>query len=134
MDWDDAQYTLAATLTGDGALLLGGLALPESTLNLKPRRTLVPQLAGVAGATLGALGVALVSADSEPVARGAVVGSTLGLIGGGIGVALSPERSNHASLRLPRLDAPGDWHASLLPGMMPDGSSALFARLDVTGW
>lgn len=133
-DWNDAQRTLTATLAGDGALLLGGLALPESTLHLQPRRTIVPQLAGVAGATLGALGVALGSADGEPVAQGAVIGSTLGLIGGGIGVALSPSRPAQASLRLPRIDLPGTWRASLLPGVMPDGASGLFARLDVTRW
>jgi len=133
-DWDDSQRTLTATLAGDGALLLGGLALPEALLDLDPRRTIVPQLAGVAGATLGALGVALASADPEPVAKGAVLGSAVGLIGGGIGVALSPPRSGHASLRLPRLDPPGTWSASLLPGVMPDGAGALFAHLDVTGW
>ncbi len=133
-DLDDTGLTLSSLITGDVFLLAGGLALPASTLNLNPRRTVIPQLAGVTGATLGALGAALASPDGADVARGAVLGSTVGLIGGGVVTAMRPARERARSgLLLPELDPPGDWSATLAPGVLEDGATGVVATLRVTG-
>lgn len=135
LDLDGTELTLSSMITGDAFLLIGGLALPEATLNLNPRRTVLPQLAGVTGATLGALGAALASPEGADVARGAVIGSTVGLVGGGVIVALVPPREpRRAALLLPEIDPPGDWHASLGPGALEDGSTGVVATVGVTGW
>ncbi len=136
LEGDEADLILSSMLVGDAFLLFGGLALPEATLNLNPRRTVIPQLAGVSGATLGALALALSSPDGAAVARGAVVGSTVGLVGGGLVVGLMPERGPRASLgpRLPSVDLPGTWGVLVAPGAMEDGSPGVVATVSAVGW
>lgn len=134
-DLNTTQRTLAATLTGDALLLLGGLSLPEATLGLDPRRTVIPQLGGVTGATLGALGASLVSGDGAGVARGAVIGSAVGLGGGAVlGALVSPRERPAAALHVPEIDLPGRWSGFASPAILDDGSVGLTAQLSAYGW
>jgi hypothetical protein len=125
---------LAAALSGNTFLLLGGLALLHP-LDLDPRKTAVAQVSGVAGATAGALAVAMASAEAEHVAAGAVIGSTVGLVGGAF---LTPwvesklERKRQVSLR-PRLRVPGTWAVQLLPTVQEDGQPGLYAGVTAVG-
>ncbi len=132
-DFDD--FLLTTTVTGDVFLALGGLALLPP-LDLEPTRTLLPQLFGVGGATLGAMGVALFSLEQNEVAMGAVIGSTVGLAGGGITAAVLGPR-DRASLvpagRLPALARlPGHWSPTLTPTVIDD-DPGIYAGLSVTG-
>lgn len=132
---DDGDTALVGLIVGDAFLAAGGLALPEATLGLNPRRTVIPQLAGVGGATTGALLAAMLSDEAAPVARGAVIGSTVGLVGGGVVAAALPKRGKpRAGLELPGFDPPGTWSAFAGPGALEDGTPAIVANLSVTGW
>ncbi|MBW2255873.1 MAG: hypothetical protein JRI25_14920 [Deltaproteobacteria bacterium] len=131
---DPEDGVLAATLTSDAFLLLGGLALIRP-LDLEPRHTAVAQISGVAGATAGALAVAMASAEAEHVAAGAVIGSTVGLVTGAFltpVVRSKPERKRQASLR-PRIRVPGTWAVQLLPTVQEDGQPGLYAGVTATG-
>lgn len=134
-DLDATGRTLAATITGDAFLLVGGLVLPERTLGLEPRRTVVAQLGGVTGATLGALGASLISAESAGVARGAVLGSAIGMGGGALLSSLTGPRERASSrLGVPELDLPGRWSAFASPTVMEDGSFGLAAQVSAAGF
>jgi len=130
---DPEDGVLAATLTGDVFLLLGGLALMRP-LDLEPRQTAVAQISGVAGATAGALAVAMASAEAEHVAAGAVIGSTVGLVTGAFLTTLvssTGERKRQVSLM--RLRVPGTWAVQLLPTVQEDGQPGLYAGVTATG-
>lgn len=101
------QATLAGAITGDVFLAAAGVAVSDA-VGLRPRKTLVPQLCGVGGATVGALGVGLADNQVENVVLGGLVGSTVGLVGCGIGSAVvssSPSRT----ARLGPVRLPGQW-------------------------
>ena len=125
---------LAGTLTAD-AFLLGGAAALRPGVGLDPRRTALPQLVGVGGATLGALGVALTSPEGDAVAMGAVVGSTVGLIGGAVAESRRPPPKTPAKKkRQAALDLPGHWSGALAPTLLEDGDEGLYGEVRVTGW
>ena len=124
---DRADLVLTATVTGDVFLGLGGLAL-SPVVGLDPRRTVVAQLGGAGGATVGALAAALGSGDPANVAQGAVIGSTVGLAGGALATRVWSPRE--LVLRRPHLDLPGRWTASLAP--TADGG--VVGQVLVTGW
>ena len=131
-EFDD--FLLTTTLTGDAFLALGGLALLPP-ISLDPERTLLPQLFGVGGGTLGALGVALFSVEESQVAMGAVVGSAAGLVGGGVTAALLGPRERAAAWAppLPRLARlPGQWSPTLTPTTI-EGEAGVYAGLSVSG-
>ena len=104
-------------------------------MDLDPRKTAVAQVSGVAGATAGALAVAMASAEVEHVAAGAVIGSTVGLVGGAF---LTPwvesklERKRQVSLRS-RIRVPGTWAVQLLPTVQEDGKPGLYAGVTAVG-
>ncbi len=120
---------LAGTITGDVFLVATAVALTDK-VGLEPRHTLVPQLLGVTGGTVGALGVAMFDSDSEDVVLGGLVGATTGLVGGGVITALAPpkpRRGGHPVLRIP-----GRW----TPAMFPATPTTPVQRVgvQVTGW
>jgi hypothetical protein len=129
-DIHDSGKLLIATASADLAMGVGGLILWEGT-ELQPRDTLMPQLIGVGGATIGSLVVALGSDDGQKIAWGALGGSAVGLATGSLlsfnldsGTAqpaaltsgLIPDRFRQ------RLDLPGEWSISALPMMQEGGS------------
>jgi hypothetical protein len=125
---------LAGTLTAD-AFLLGGAAALRPSVGLDPRRTALPQLVGVGGATIGALGVALASPKGDAVAMGAVVGSTVGLIGGAVVEAQRPPpKAPTPKKRQAGIDLPGRWSGALAPTLLENGDEGLYGELRVTGW
>ena len=113
-------------------LALGGVALG---LDLDPADTVVPQLFGVGGATVGALAIAMASPEPEDVAMGAVVGSTAGLVGGAlVSPLLRGDGSEKTSLRLaPRLHVPGRWGVQLVPTLLDDGQPGIYAGVTASG-
>jgi len=134
---DSTDLILISTLTAD-AFLVGGVALVSPLVDLDPRRTLVPQLGGLGGATLGSMTALLFSTDGTMAARGALVGSTLGFVTGGIIEAKRGPRSARASASTPRRrwapDLPGDWAGVLMPAPTPDGGLGVQGELRVVGW
>ena len=99
---------------------------------------MLPQIGGVGGATLGSLGALLVSEEGADAAKGALIGSTLGFVVGGIVETSRPERMEqrrHASLRPSFLpDLPGDWTASVTPATLEGGQPGIQAMVRATGW
>jgi hypothetical protein len=121
---------LPAAVGSAAAMGATGLAMtPER--GLRPRHTVVPQLAALAGGTIGALGAALASDASEDVALGALIGSTAGFGAGGVVVAATPQRGGTAvNLRLP-----GRWTPTLT--MLPatrDAPAVQVVGLNAIGW
>jgi len=122
------QQTLASALTGDVFLAATSLALTDR-VGLQPRHTLVPQLLGVSGATVGALGVAMFDAGAEDVVLGGLVGATTGLVGGGVVTALAPPTPRRSR---PRLRLPGHWQPALFP--RTPATPVERVGLRVSGW
>ncbi len=135
-DLDDPDAVLVTTLAADVGLGLGGWILSDKS-SITPRSTLVPQLFGLTGATLGSLGVMLATEKGQPIAIGAVTGATAGF---GLGAALAPKlarkqgtaRAPLLILPRPRIDPPGHWTFSALPAVTQDGH--LGAALQLTGF
>ncbi|MCB9744497.1 MAG: HEAT repeat domain-containing protein [Alphaproteobacteria bacterium] len=130
---DPDQLMLSTLLVSD--LGLAGAAILQSpAVGLQPRSTLLPQLGGVSGATLGALGAALVTGDGEVIAGGAVLGSLLGFGGGALlEVNQAKKRQTRTSLSLPRpdVDLPGQWSVMASPTVMENGEMG--GQVMVTG-
>ena len=115
----------------DVGLGVGALIVSDATA-LTPKDTLWPQVFGVAGATVGSLGVMLGTSQSQPVAIGALSGATLGL---GLGALLAPTiESATADIGVPDgLTPPGDWHFIALPAVQENGDMGAALSLTVTG-
>ena len=129
-DLDDSAKLLIATASADLAMGVGGLILWDGT-DLQPRDTLIPQLVGVGGATIGSLVVALGSDDGQKIAWGALGGSAVGLAAGSLlsfkidSGAAQPDSSTAGLIPdrfRQRLDLPGEWSISALPMMQEGGS------------
>lgn len=132
-----SDLLLISTLTAD-AFLLGGTALVSPLVGLDPRRTLIPQLGGLGGATLGSMTALLFSTDGTAAARGALIGSTVGFVAGGVIEAKRGPPGARASAPSARRrwapDLPGEWAGVLLPAPTPDGRLGLQGELRVVGW
>jgi hypothetical protein len=133
----DADAVLTTTIAADVGMGLGAAIISERTA-LTPLDTMVPQLCGVAGATLGSLGVLLGTEEAQPVAIGALTGATVGLgVGALIGPRLNlPNKSVAAAWEMlpkPHLDPPGQWSFSGLPAMQADGSMGAVLSLSARG-
>jgi hypothetical protein len=116
---------------------LGAAIISERT-DTTPKDTMVPQLCGVAGATLGSLGVFLATEEEQPVAIGALTGATVGLgVGAIIGPKLNlgsrPVATAWEMLPKPDIDPPGQWSFSGLPAMQADGSMGAVLSLSAHG-
>lgn len=134
LDGDTAGLVLSTTITGDAFLALGGLAI-SPLVGLDAQKTLLPQLLGVTGATVGALVPAMVSTEGHTVAMGALVGSTVGLLGGGAIQVLRPDSTRQALL-IPRplaLKPPGTWSVQLTPTVLEDDRPGLYAGISARG-
>ena len=135
-DGTASGLALVTMFTADAFIATGGL-LMSPVVELDPRDTLLPQVCAVGGATLGTLGASFASDQPPHLATGALVGTTVGFVGGGILRAVVPRRVSSAwrppvPTALSRL--PGSWHMALSPAVLPDGSSGVSARLDVMDW
>ncbi|MEQ1570400.1 MAG: hypothetical protein ABMA64_32495, partial [Myxococcota bacterium] len=117
-------------LTGASGMALGmggaGIALLPA-VGLEPRDTVIPQLAALSGATLGALGAALATDEGSRVALGSLIGSTVGFGAGAATVALV-ERDRRA-VSVPGVRLPGTWLPVFGPQLGPGGT-----RVQATGW
>ena len=136
LDLPRSMPVLATALSMDAGLAAGGLILSDKT-DFGPRDTLVPQLCGVAGATLGSLGVLLATEEEQPVAIGALTGATVGLAAGSV---LAPKLDlGKASaaiqdvLPAPQVDLPGTWSFVALPAVQQDGQLGTSMQLSVSG-
>jgi hypothetical protein len=77
---DDFLFILAATDVGFGATV----AMLTPKFKVHPTRIGIATLGGATGATVASLGMALFSLDGDKIIKANLVGSALGLIGGGI--------------------------------------------------
>ena len=133
--FDTQLSPVARVATGtalmDVGLGVGALIVSDATA-LSPKDTLWPQLFGVAGATMGSLGVMLGTSQAQPVAIGALSGATLGL---GVGALLGPKiQSYTAGLEIPgAVDLPGHWHVLALPAVQENGEMGAAVGLTVMG-
>lgn len=126
---DAALITVGVMDLGIGAAAY----LTSDAGGVDPRDTFVPQLIGVAGGTLGALGVMLANASPEAIAAGALLGSTAGLAGGAmVGPKLKRQQKPRTKASL-GIDAPGVWSFLALPSVNADGSLGGNVQLNVTG-
>lgn len=134
LELEGDQYVLSALGAGD-ALMAAAIVAQSDRIGLDPRSTLFPQIGGVGGATLGALGAALFTGDSQTIAGGAVLGSLLGF-GGGALVELRVGSRRQAAWALPRpsLDLPGHWSVGAVPLADEDGHLGGQVTVSAVGW
>ncbi len=130
MGFSEESLGLSSAVVGDVFLAGTALALTEG-VGLEPRHTLIPQLAGVAGGTVGALSSAMFDVDSEEVVLGGLIGATVGLVGGATYTALRPPKPPARNAR--RLRLPGLWQPTMFPAGS-GGSHVDRVGLVVTGW
>ncbi len=134
-----ADLVLVSTLAADGFLVLGSV-LVSPAVDFDPRRSLIPQLGGVGGATLGSLGALMFSTRGRDAARGALVGSTLGFVAGGLvesrRPAPAPRLAAYKGGVLGRVlpDLPGEWSFSVLPAPDAEGRLGLQTQLRGVRW
>ncbi len=94
--WNDTDKLLTTLLTSDVFLAAGGYGLISK--QIESEKTAVPQMLGLAGATIGSLGAFLFTDSSQVVSGAALLGATVGL---GSGVLLN-NRNVDVSLNLDR--------------------------------
>jgi hypothetical protein len=128
LDLDGSMSTLllSSSLTGDAFLILGGVLL-SPRVGLEAESALLAELGGLGGATLGALGASLASADGTRVAQGAVIGSTVGLLAGA--VVTATRGVSAPVLPVPRLRLPTGWSISPTALVGPDEELAWGLKL-----
>lgn len=135
LELSEADHVLFTTVTAD-VFLAGGGVLISPLVDLEPKRTLGPQLGGVAGATLFALGTGLATDDGQAVTGMALVGSTVGLGTGAVASELWRKKrgTRTTTAALPRLRVPGEWAPTAAPVVLEDGSTVLVFGVTGVGW
>jgi hypothetical protein len=133
----DGDETLLATLVVSDIGLGAGVLLMSPLVDASPVVVGLADAGGVAGATMGAVIVALATGDQDPILVASMIGAGAGALGGGLaGRAIErSDRQRHARLLLPkpRLRLPGDW--AIAPTTVTDGEIVGYgAGLQVTGW
>ncbi len=133
----NGDETLGVTLIASDIGLGAGVLLMSPVVDASPVVVGMADAGGVAGATMGAVIVALATGDQDPILVASLVGAGTGALGGGLlGARLEGrERRDRASLLLPRphIDPPGDW--SLAPTTVSDGEIVAYGLgMQVTGW
>ncbi len=114
----------AATMTGLGIAL-------TPAVGLRPGQTVVPQISGVGGGTVGALVAALASDQGQDVALGTLIGSSTGLLAGSIvEAARKPKRQRTAAVGL---SVPGAWMPSLGASLGPTGEPVPMLQIEGHG-
>ena len=133
----DARLSpVARVATGTALMDVGlgvGAVIVSDATSVTPKDTLWPQLFGVAGATVGSLGVMLGTPSAQPIAIGALTGATVGI---GVGALVGPklQATSSAELALPGgLSLPGRWHFLALPAVQENGDVGAAVGLTVTG-
>jgi len=131
LDGDPVDLLLVTLLCSDAGLVGAG-ALTYG-LGVQPRSTLVPQLGALSGATVGSLGVALVSGDGQAVAGGALVGSVLGFAGGSV-LQMSVLEGRQSRWMAPKPTAPrlAGWGFTAAPWATESGDPGVYAQLTWT--
>ena len=131
LDGEPADLLLVTLLCSDAGLVGAG-ALTYG-LGVQPRSTLVPQLGALSGATVGSLGVALVSGDGQAVAGGALVGSVLGFAGGSV-LQMSVLEGRQSRWVAPKPTAPrlAGWGFTAAPWAAESGDPGVYAQLTWT--
>ena len=130
-----------ATLITTGVMDAGILTaawMSSDAVGVKPKDTYVPQLCGLAGGTLGALGVMLASENPRAIVTGALVGSTAGLVGG---TMVGPKLSGRSASARKRTGIrrsftakiPGSWSMIAVPSFNEDGSLGGNVQVAATG-
>lgn len=131
------RLALSTTLTAD-AFLAGGALLMSPLVDLAPSATVIPQLAGLTGATVGALSVALTTSESRPVVQGALIGATVGLVGGGITSAVLAKHHKEVALHIPTHLGLNTEEVVVVPTVAPwtadDGEPGMYFGLQVAGF
>jgi hypothetical protein len=133
-DWQAHQFALSGLVVGD--VLVGATAVASlRDGGLEARDTVFMQMGGLTGATIGALGGAMFSEDSEDVALGSVIGASVGL-GAGTLVGTVFSSSGAPRFRTPQfrgLRLPGTWAPVAAPTII-DGKAGVYVSLSATGW
>ncbi len=129
--------TWMAALIASDVGLGAGVLLMSPVVDASPVVVGMADAGGVLGATTGAVVVALVFTEADPIIVASLVGAGVGAVGGGLaGRALErKDAARHARFLLPRprLRLPGEW--SLAPTTVTDGDIVAYgAGLKVTGW
>jgi len=133
----DGDQTLLATLIASDVGLGTGILLMSPVVDASPVIVGMADAGGVAGATMGAVVVALATGEQKPILVASLVGAGAGALGGGLlGARLEGrDRKRRAVMLIPRpnLDLPGDW--ALAPTTVTDGEIVAYgAGLQITGW
>lgn len=133
----DGDQTLMATLIASDVGLGAGILLMSPAVDASPVVVGMSDAGGVAGATLGAVVVALATGEQDPILVASLVGAGAGALGGGIFGARfeGRDRKRQALFLLPRpqLDLPGDW--AVAPTTVSDGEIVGYGLgMQVTGW
>ncbi len=127
------DYVLTILATSDLALAAGAFAVSDKGF-LNATDTLLPQLGGVAGATLGSLAVSMGTEDGAAVATGALAGSTVGIVGGALWTRSRKAQGKQAvtlNVPVPHVNIPGTWGMSVQP--MPGENGDITPWVGLTG-
>ena len=132
LDGEPEDLLLITLIASDVGLIATGIG--TYALGIDPRSSVAPQIGGLAGATMGSLGVGLLSPDAQPVAVGAVVGSALGFVGGSVleKRVIQPRRAELQALAPGppgRVDLPGTWSAAASPWADDQGDLGIYATI-----
>jgi hypothetical protein len=130
------DYVLTILTASDLALAAGAFAVSDKGF-LDVQDTLLSQLGGVAGATLGSLAVTLGTEDGPAIATGALAGSTLGMVGGALWTRSRKAKGKEAvnlHLPVPQLNVPGSWGLTVQPMPGPDGNITPWVGLTGRGF
>ena len=133
LEGEPEDLVLTILVTGD--VLMAGAAIAQTdAIGLTPQATVLPQLGGVGGAVVGALGVALFNGEGQAVSAGSLGGSLVGL---GVGVALESRYGSdwipRLEARAPRLDLPGTWKLSAAPTVLEGDELGMYLGVQARG-
>ncbi len=133
----DGEQTLATTLVTSDIGLGAGILLMSPLVDASPVVVGMADAGGVVGATTGAVIVALLTPEADPIIVASLVGAGVGAVGGGLAGRAIERGGKKGQARLllpkPRLRLPGEW--SLAPTTVTDGEIVAYgAGLQVTGW
>jgi hypothetical protein len=133
-DWEESTYLMMLLATSD--LAAGAAAWAGSSKGfLDPKDTAIASLGGLTGATLGSLAMFMITEESQPVAVGAMVGASAGLVGGALltpKIRSSRKPKEQARRVLP--DLPGEWSMALSPTVLENGDLGAYVGVKAFGW
>ena len=128
---EKARLGLALAIS-DAAMLGAGYAISPNGF-MQATEGAVPQLMGIGGAALGALGAYMVTTDEQIVSLSSMSGSLLGI---GAGLFLNrrwPNALKTSLFSIEGVDADG-WSGHIGPTIMPDGSTGVSLQINKFGF